>query len=187
MHLNLLNPAPAVSASSRRARLMLLLAGLALAVVALGGRPAALPAATTPTTTTPINQIALKVTGQTVFTFDPTFAKALKKSHAKISAAAGATLKGRTATLPINATTVFTLSPASVDIPSTGTLRFKRSGRRPVTVSDISLVINETGLPTLTGIRGKFLKGITGQMLAVLDGRRLLADTSLKVNEQAVR
>ena len=42
----------------------------------------------------------------------------------------------------------------------------------------------QEGLPTLTGIREKFLKGVTGQSLAVLDGARLLADAGLKVNEQ---
>jgi len=37
-------------------------------------------------------------------------------------------------------------------------------------------------LPTLTGVREKFLKGVTGRMLVVLDGGRLLEDPSLKVN-----
>ena len=45
----------------------------------------------------------------------------------------------------------------------------------------------QEGLPTLTGIRERFLKGVTGQMLAVLDGVRLLVDASLKVNEQVNR
>ncbi|PKO14285.1 chemotaxis protein CheW [candidate division BRC1 bacterium HGW-BRC1-1] len=44
----------------------------------------------------------------------------------------------------------------------------------------------QEGLPTLTGIREKYLKGITGQSVAVLDGDRLLADASLKVNENAI-
>ncbi|CAK0755562.1 purine-binding chemotaxis protein CheW [Gammaproteobacteria bacterium] len=38
-------------------------------------------------------------------------------------------------------------------------------------------------LPTLTGVREKFLKGVTGQMLVVLDGSRLLEDPGLKVND----
>jgi purine-binding chemotaxis protein CheW len=42
-------------------------------------------------------------------------------------------------------------------------------------------------LPTLTGIRERFLKGVTGQMLAVLDGARLLGDAGLKVDEHATR
>jgi purine-binding chemotaxis protein CheW len=41
----------------------------------------------------------------------------------------------------------------------------------------------QEGLPTLTGIRERFLKGVTGGMLALLDGGRLLTDASLKVNE----
>jgi purine-binding chemotaxis protein CheW len=45
----------------------------------------------------------------------------------------------------------------------------------------------QEGLPTLTGIRERFLKGVTGQMLAVLDGGRLLGDAGLKVNEQVLR
>ena len=43
------------------------------------------------------------------------------------------------------------------------------------------------GLPTLTGIRERFLKGVTAQMLIVLDADRLLTDTGLKVNEQVAR
>jgi purine-binding chemotaxis protein CheW len=45
----------------------------------------------------------------------------------------------------------------------------------------------QAGLPTLTGIREKYLTGVTGQMLAVLDGGRLLGDAGLKVNEKATR
>lgn len=63
-----------------------------------------------------------------------------------------------------------------------GLLADSVDGVGSVTVSDL-----QEGLPTLTGIREKFLKGITGQMLAVLDGRRLLADAGLKVNEQVNR
>jgi len=42
----------------------------------------------------------------------------------------------------------------------------------------------QQSLPTLTGIRERFLKGVTGQMMAVLDGGRLLADDRLTVNEK---
>ena len=45
----------------------------------------------------------------------------------------------------------------------------------------------QEGLPTLTGIRERYLKGVTGQLLAVLHGGRLLADAGLKVNEQVTR
>jgi purine-binding chemotaxis protein CheW len=40
----------------------------------------------------------------------------------------------------------------------------------------------QPGLPTLTGLRERFLMGLTGQTRAVLDGGRLLTDASLKVN-----
>jgi purine-binding chemotaxis protein CheW len=45
----------------------------------------------------------------------------------------------------------------------------------------------QDGLATLTGVRAQFLKGITGQMLAVLDGDRLLAAADLKINAQVAR
>jgi purine-binding chemotaxis protein CheW len=63
-----------------------------------------------------------------------------------------------------------------------GLLADSIDGVRSVVVTDL-----QEGLPTLTGIRERFLKGITGQLLAVLDGGRLLADASLKVNEQVAR
>lgn len=63
-----------------------------------------------------------------------------------------------------------------------GLLADSIDGVRPLTASDL-----QEGLPTLTGIRERFLKGITGRMLAVLDGRRLLEDAGLKVNEQVHR
>jgi len=63
-----------------------------------------------------------------------------------------------------------------------GLLADSIDGVRSVAVSDM-----QEGLPTLTGIREKFLKGITGQMLTVLDGARLLADAGLKVNEKVIR
>jgi purine-binding chemotaxis protein CheW len=55
-------------------------------------------------------------------------------------------------------------------------------GAHLVAVADL-----QEGLPTLTGIRERFLKGITSEMLAVLDGGRLLADAGLKVDEQVAR
>ena len=63
-----------------------------------------------------------------------------------------------------------------------GLLADSVDGLRSVTASGL-----QEGLPTLTGIRERFLKGVTGQMLAVLDGGQLLADAGLKVNEQVTR
>jgi purine-binding chemotaxis protein CheW len=63
-----------------------------------------------------------------------------------------------------------------------GLLADSIDGLRSVIVSEL-----QEGLPTLTGIRERFLKGVSGRMLAVLDGGRLLEDDGLKVNEQVTR
>ncbi len=42
----------------------------------------------------------------------------------------------------------------------------------------------QPGLPTLTGVRQAYLKGITPARLVVLDGGSILADKNLVVNEQ---
>ena len=59
-----------------------------------------------------------------------------------------------------------------------GLLADSLEGVRSVAAADM-----RESLPTLSGVRGVFVKGITGQMLAVLDGHRLLADEGLKVHE----
>jgi purine-binding chemotaxis protein CheW len=41
----------------------------------------------------------------------------------------------------------------------------------------------QPSLPTLEGIRSRYLKGVTGDGMAILDGTRLLEDPSLVVNE----
>jgi purine-binding chemotaxis protein CheW len=63
-----------------------------------------------------------------------------------------------------------------------GLLADSVDGVRPVPTAAL-----QEGLPTLTGIRGTFLRGITGELLAILDGGRLLRDAALKVNECVVR
>jgi len=45
----------------------------------------------------------------------------------------------------------------------------------------------ENTLPTLTGIREQFLLGVTADLIGVLDGARLLSDTSLKINQSGNR
>ena len=50
-------------------------------------------------------------------------------------------------------------------------------------VRSLSFSSLQEKLPTLTGIRAQFLKGVTGQMRTVLDGGRLLEDSSLKVDD----
>lgn len=42
----------------------------------------------------------------------------------------------------------------------------------------------QPALPTLTGIRAAYLRGVTGERLALLDGGKLLADPKLTVNEE---
>ena len=63
-----------------------------------------------------------------------------------------------------------------------GLLADSIEGVRSVTASDL-----HEGLPTLTGIRERFLMGVTVQMLAVLDGGRLLSDPGLKVDEKVTK
>ena len=53
-------------------------------------------------------------------------------------------------------------------------------GARSVPLSAI-----EPSLPTLTGIREKYLKGVTGERMVVLDAEKLLADETIIVREQA--
>ncbi|MBU0997907.1 MAG: chemotaxis protein CheW [Firmicutes bacterium] len=56
-----------------------------------------------------------------------------------------------------------------------------------VEVQQVPLAQLQEGLPTLGGIRERFIRGVNANMLAVLDGGLLLADASLKVSGQPVR
>lgn len=49
-----------------------------------------------------------------------------------------------------------------------------------------SVAVSELGppLPTLTGIRGEFLQGITGERMVILDAARILADKDIVVHEE---
>ncbi len=51
-------------------------------------------------------------------------------------------------------------------------------GVREIRSSDLRL-----SLPTLTGIREDYLKGVTGDRLVVLDAERILSDKRIVVNE----
>lgn len=53
-------------------------------------------------------------------------------------------------------------------------------GARRIPLADI-----QPALPTLTGIREKYLKGITAERTVVLDAGKLLADEDIVVQEQA--
>lgn len=51
---------------------------------------------------------------------------------------------------------------------------------RSIAVEDI-----QPSLPTLTGIRERFLRGVTGERTVILDAARLLADKYIVVYEEA--
>lgn len=53
-------------------------------------------------------------------------------------------------------------------------------GTRTIRLSDV-----QPPLPTLTGIREEYLKGLTRERTAILDGAKLLADRSLIVHDEA--
>ena len=59
-----------------------------------------------------------------------------------------------------------------------GILADSVTGTRRIGIDDVQPV-----LPTLTGIREEYLKGVTGERLIVLDAGRLLASPSIVVNE----
>lgn len=61
-----------------------------------------------------------------------------------------------------------------------GLLAESLQGVRSVAVSEL-----DSALPRFIGANERFFKGVTGQMLAVLDGGRLLADDALKVDDKA--
>ena len=52
-------------------------------------------------------------------------------------------------------------------------------------VRRVPLSAIQSSLPTLTGIRDKYLKGVTGERTVVLDAEKLLADEMIIVQEQA--
>ena len=39
-------------------------------------------------------------------------------------------------------------------------------------------------LPTLTGVREQYLKGVTAECLVILDGEKLLSDSKMVVHEE---
>jgi purine-binding chemotaxis protein CheW len=43
----------------------------------------------------------------------------------------------------------------------------------------------QSGLPTLTDLRAEYLKGVTGDRVAILDGAKLLSDEKMIVREEA--
>ena len=61
-----------------------------------------------------------------------------------------------------------------------GVLADSIAGLLSVAVKDI-----QPSLPTLTGIRENFLRGVTRERIVVLDAKKLLADKNIIVHEEA--
>ena len=51
-------------------------------------------------------------------------------------------------------------------------------------MSSIPVKTLQTSLPTLTGIRADYLKGITGDRTVILDGEKLLSDEAMVVHQE---
>lgn len=64
------------------------------------------------------------------------------------------------------------------------TMEFAIRADEVVGMRQISTASLQTSLPTLTGARQKYLRGVTAERVAVLDAQRLLADDALVVREE---
>ena len=53
------------------------------------------------------------------------------------------------------------------------------TGMRSISLQDI-----QPSLPTLTGIRAEYLRGVTGERLVILDALKILSDKSITVHEE---
>jgi purine-binding chemotaxis protein CheW len=53
-------------------------------------------------------------------------------------------------------------------------------------VQSIPLDVIQASLPTLTGIRSKYLKGVTDQLLVILDVAKILGDPKIVVDEEVL-
>lgn len=54
-------------------------------------------------------------------------------------------------------------------------------------VRAIPVGVIQTSLPTLTGIRTKYLKGVTGDSVVILDGEKMLSDKNLIICQEPAR
>ncbi|MEW6194592.1 MAG: chemotaxis protein CheW [Bacteroidota bacterium] len=71
-----------------------------------------------------------------------------------------------------------------VIILQSGDLEFGILADSIIGVKDFVLEELQPSLPTLTGIREEYLKGITSDRITVLDGSKLLADKNIVINEE---
>ena len=63
------------------------------------------------------------------------------------------------------------------------TMEFAIRADEVVGMRQISTAALQTSLPTLTGARQKYLRGVTAERVAVLDAQRLLTDDALVVRD----
>mgnify|MGYP000070613635 CR=1 FL=1 len=70
-----------------------------------------------------------------------------------------------------------------VIILSDGAMEFGILADAIVDVRNIPLEKIQAGLPTLTGIREDYLRGVTVERLVILDGAKLLSDSNIVVHE----
>ncbi|MCM0083291.1 chemotaxis protein CheW [Geomonas sp. Red32] len=73
-------------------------------------------------------------------------------------------------------------SPGRIIVLGDGGMEFALLAASIVGVRGVATAELKPSLPTLTGSRGEYLKGVAGQRVAVLDGGKLLADRRLVVN-----
>ncbi|WP_333874663.1 chemotaxis protein CheW [Methylobacter sp.] len=71
-----------------------------------------------------------------------------------------------------------------VIILSNGVMEFGILADSVVEVKSIPLNKIQAGLPTLTGIREDYLRGITAERLVILDAAKLLTDSNIIVHEE---
>jgi purine-binding chemotaxis protein CheW len=71
-----------------------------------------------------------------------------------------------------------------VIILQSGEMEFGILADEIIGTRSIPLAELQTPLPTLTGIREEYLKGVTREQMAILDGLKLLADKNLIVHEE---
>ena len=71
-----------------------------------------------------------------------------------------------------------------VIILSNGVMEFGILADAIVDVRNIPLGKIQSGLPTLTGIRENYLKGVTAERLVILDAAKLLTDNNIIVHEE---
>ncbi|MGZ4953631.1 MAG: chemotaxis protein CheW [Methylobacter sp.] len=71
-----------------------------------------------------------------------------------------------------------------VIILSNGVMEFGILADAVVEVKTIPLNKIQSGLPTLTGIREDYLRGITAERLVILDAAKLLTDSNIIVHEE---